>query len=811
MKTEQNDNPQNNEFEFTAPFGVVADFSEEIDLDKLNINESDMMIVPLRHFSAFPFMSLPIQVGRDSSKKVIDLALKNNEVIVLTAQKDPEVEDPTGKDLYNIGVAATVAKVIPFQDDIETAFVATLTMVKISRVRKRGGILKCVATPVTETMPSATDAELEALIDSATESFNKILSMMPDMDSKNMKVAMQSYETSLKVVNFIAMNGPIPSKIKQELLEITDFRARTLRLARELDKSRQMFELQAEIAMRTREDLSNQQKEVFLRQQIKNIQDELGDAETDEIGELQQRAATKKWSEAADRHFDKELRKLERFSPTMPEYSIQYGYLDTLLNLPWENYSDDDYSLDKVEEILDRDHYGLEKVKERIVEHMAVLKLRKDMKAPILCLFGPPGVGKTSLGRSIADAMGREYARISLGGLHDEAEIRGHRKTYIGAMPGRIMAALAKCGTGNPVFVLDEIDKIGADFKGDPSQALLEVLDPEQNSKFHDNYIDVDYDLSKVMFIATANSLQTISAPLRDRMEIIEIGGYIAEEKVEIAQRHLVPKLLEEHGFEKDEITFEPEAVREIIDSYTRESGVRALDKKIAKVLRKIARLKASGKEYPKLVNRQLALELLGKEEAQSDVYENNDFAGVVTGLAWTAVGGEILFIESSLSKGKGEKLTLTGNLGDVMKESAMIALQYLKAHADKLNLPASVFSENDVHIHVPEGAIPKDGPSAGITIATSLASIMTGRKVRAKTAMTGEITLRGKVLPVGGIREKILAAKRAGITDIVLSSKNRKDVEEIAAKYLEGLSFHYVERIEEVLNFALTDEKALY
>lgn len=811
MKKEQNDTTYDNDYTISAPCGVVADFSNEIDIEKVEIKDEDMMILPLRNFSAFPFISLPIQIGRDFSKRVVETALRNNEMIVLVGQKDGDVEDPAGKDLYKIGVAATVARIIPFQENIDTALVATLSMVRLTKIRKRDGILRCAVKPIKEIIPDQDDKEICALIESAVDSFEKILEYATDVDSKNVGIAMKSYSSTLKIINFIAMNGPLSPAIKQELLEQTDFKARALRLARELDKARQMFQIQAEITMRTREELSNQQKEVFLRQQIRNIQDELGDTDTDDISELQKRAENKKWSEAAARHFSKELKKMERFNPNVPEYSIQYGYLDIMLNLPWDNYSDDDYSLEKVEEILDRDHYGLEKVKERIVEHMAVLKLRKDMKAPILCLFGPPGVGKTSLGRSIADAMGREYARISLGGLHDEAEIRGHRKTYIGAMPGRIITALTKCGTGNPVFVLDEIDKIGADFKGDPAQALLEVLDPEQNSKFHDNFVDFDYDLSKVMFIATANSLQTISAPLRDRMEIIEIGGYIAEEKVEIARRHLLPKLLAEHGFEEGEISFDPDALREIIDSYTRESGVRALDKKIAKVLRKLARLKASGKEFPTTVSRELALEFLGKEEAQSDVYENNDFAGVVTGLAWTAVGGEILFIESSLSKGKGEKLTLTGNLGDVMKESAMIALQYLKAHADKLNLPASVFSENDVHIHVPEGAIPKDGPSAGITIATSLASILTGRKVKAKTAMTGEITLRGKVLPVGGIREKILAAKRAGITDIILSSKNRKDVEEITAKYLDGLTFHYVDRIEEVLDIALTDEQALY
>ena len=796
----------------SCPAAVVEDFSGESDVDKLDIDPENINILPLRGVTIFPFVSVPLPVGRDGSKRIVHQAMEKNEAIVLVSQKDPKVDDPTGKDLYKYGVIGHVVKILAMPDNTLTTFIASYSPVKISRIRKRDGIMRCVVTPIKELVPDPDDTETLALIDSVKETFLKILNLVADNEMMAMRQAMESYTSPFKMVNFICTNAPIGYEEKQKLFEIFDFKARTLRLATELDKALQMLELKAEINMRTREDLTNQQKEHFLRQQIRNIQEELGDGGIDnDIEELRSKGAQKNWPEATALHFEKELKKLERYNQQMPEYSIQVSYLETLLNLPWLNYSDDDFSLQQVQEVLDRDHYGLDKVKERIIEHMAVLKLRKDMKAPILCLFGPPGVGKTSLGRSIADALGREYARISLGGLHDEAEIRGHRKTYVGAMPGRILSALAKCGTGNPVFVLDEIDKIGSDFKGDPSQALLEVLDPEQNSKFHDNYVDLDYDLSKVMFIATANSLQTISGPLRDRMEIIDISGYIAEEKVEIAERHLIPKLLEEHGFEKDEIKFEPEAVREIIDSYTRESGVRSLDKKIAKVLRKLARKKASEEPYLRVITKQDAIEMLGREEAESDVYENNDYAGVVTGLAWTAVGGEILFIESSLNKGKGEKLTLTGNLGDVMKESAMIALQYLKAHADKLGIPIEKFAENDVHIHVPEGAIPKDGPSAGITIATSLASAFTGMKVRSKLAMTGEITLRGKVLPVGGIREKILAAKRAGITDIVLSNKNKKDVEEVPSKYIEGLTFHYVDRIEEVLQFAITDEPALF
>ena len=574
-----------------------------------------------------------------------------------------------------------------------------------------------------------------------------------------------------------------------------------------MSKEAQFLELKADIQSKTREDLSQQQREHFLQQQIRTIQDELGTSE-DEIAELEARAQKKKWSEETAKAFHKELRKLERINPQSPDFNVQYSYLDTLLNLPWNVFTVDKFNLKTVENKLNHDHYGLDKVKDRILEHLSVLKLRGDMKSPIICLYGPPGVGKTSLGKSVADALGRKYARVSLGGLHDEAEIRGHRRTYIGAMPGRIIDALRKCESSNPVFVLDEIDKLGKDFKGDPSSALLEVLDPEQNSHFHDNYIDMDYDLSKILFIATANSLQTLSQPLLDRMEIIEINGYIMEEKVEIAKKHLIPKQLEEHGFQPKEIDFNKAAITKIIESYTRESGVRQLDKKIAKVLRRCARLKATDSEVPKTITLNHLTEVLGAAEYSKDHYEGNDFAGVVTGLAWTAVGGEILFVESSLSRGKGEKLTLTGNLGDVMKESAVIAMQYLKSHSSLFGIDYELFDKYNVHIHVPEGAIPKDGPSAGVTMVTSLASSFTQRKVRPNLAMTGEITLRGKVLPVGGIKEKILAAKRAGITDIILCQENKKDIDEIKDIYLKGLTFHYVSTIKDVIDIALLPDK---
>ncbi len=550
--------------------------------------------------------------------------------------------------------------------------------------------------------------------------------------------------------------------------------------------------------------MGQRQREEFLRTQMQQIKNELGDSEEAELDELRQRAEYKEWNEETRERFEKELKKLQRFNPTSADYAIQYAYIDTYLDLPWEHCDNSDFTLDKVEEVLERDHYGLEKVKERIVEQMAVLKLRHDTKAPILCLYGPPGVGKTSLGKSVAEALGRKYVRVALGGLHDEAEIRGHRRTYLGSMPGRIINALEKCGTSDPVMVLDEIDKIGADYKGDPSQALLEVLDPEQNCKFHDNYIDQDYDLSKVLFIATANTLSTISSPLLDRMELIEIGGYIEAEKIEIAKRHLIPKSLVEHGFAEDEMTFSDDALMEIITEYTRESGVRRFEKKINEIMRKQARLKASGKEFPKTVDAELVKKYLGKAEAFNDVYENNDIPGIVTGLAWTQAGGEILFIESSVAPGKEGKLTLTGNLGDVMKESAMLALQYIKANHERLGIPEKALEFGTVHVHVPEGAVPKDGPSAGVTIVTSLASTFTGRKVRSHLAMTGEITLRGKVLPVGGIKEKILAAKRAGIKTVMLCEKNRRDIEEIKPEYIDGLDFHFVGSVEEVLDFAL-------
>ena len=613
----------------------------------------------------------------------------------------------------------------------------------------------------------------------------------------------------LYVVNFSCSNIPSGSAEKQQLLLIGDLKERAYRLLFILNREYQLVELKASIQMKTHEDINQQQKEYFLQQQIKTIQEELGGNINElEIKELREKASRKKWPAEVAQVFEKELRKLERLHPQSPDYSVQTQYVQNIVNLPWNEYSKDNFNLSHAQKVLDRDHYGLEKVKERIIEHLAVLKLKGDMKSPIICLYGPPGVGKTSLGRSIAEALRRKYVRVSLGGLHDEAEIRGHRRTYIGAMCGRIIQNIQKAGTSNPVFILDEIDKITNDFKGDPASALLEVLDPEQNNAFHDNYLDIDYDLSKVMFIATANNLNTISQPLLDRMELIEVSGYIMEEKVEIAAKHLVPKQMDVHGLKKGSVKFPKKTLQVIVEAYTRESGVRELDKKIAKIMRKLARKVASDEPIPTSIKPEDLYEYLGAVEYSRDKYQGNDYAGVVTGLAWTAVGGEILFVESSLSKGKGSKLTLTGNLGDVMKESAMLALEYIHAHAAQFNINEELFENWNVHVHVTGGAIPKDGPSAGITMVTSLVSAFTQRKVKKNLAMTGEITLRGKVLPVGGIKEKILAAKRAGIKELILCKENEKDINEIKPEYLKGLVFHYVSDIQQVVDLALLREK---
>ncbi|MBQ0115291.1 MAG: endopeptidase La [Bacteroidales bacterium] len=768
---------------------------------------AEVPILALRDMVLFPGMTMPVAVGREKSLKLVNDAFKKHARIGVLCQIDSTTEDPLQKDLHDIGTTADIIKVLELPDGSTNVILQGKTPFMLGEITKTDPYLKGDIIVLEDKKPSSKDAEFGVLLNSITELTMKMLGKMGD-SGRDMAFAMKNIiDNPLYLLNFLATNIPFDPDKKQHLLNERDIKKRSYLLYGYLRQEAKFVEIKAEIQSRTRDELSQQQREHFLQQQIRTIQDELG-AGGDDIDDLEMRASKKKWSDNVDAQFGKELRKLERLNPQSPDYAVQYAYLDNFLNLPWDTYSTDNFNIKKVEDRLNKDHFGLEKVKERILEHLSVLKLRGDLKAPIICLYGPPGVGKTSLGRSVANALNRKYARISLGGLHDEAEIRGHRRTYIGAMPGRIMDAIKNAGTSNPVIVLDEIDKVSKDYKGDPAAALLEVLDPEQNNRFHDNYIDVDYDLSKVLFIATANSLSTISQPLLDRMEIIEINSYIQEEKVQIARRHLVPKQLEENGFERREIKFPTAAINKIISSYTRESGVRELEKKIAKVLRKIARHKVNGDDYPRIVTDQLIKEYLGKEDHNSDKYEGNEFAGVVTGLAWTPVGGEILYIESSLSCGKGDKLTLTGSLGDVMKESAVLALQYLKGHCSLIGVDYELFDKYNVHVHVPEGAIPKDGPSAGITMVTSLASSFTQRKVRSKLAMTGEITLRGKVLPVGGIREKILAAKRAGITDIMLCRENEKDINEIEPVYISGLEFHYVDTIKDVLDFALLDEK---
>ncbi len=733
------------EFATTHVMPIITEIHSSND-NEPELDESGTIVVPvlaLRDMVLFPGLTIPVAVGREKSLKLVRDASKHKTHIAVVCQIDRTTEDPGQKDLYKYGTLADIIKVIEMPDGGVNAILQGRGGIALNEVVETEPYLKARVSLTEEIKPVMRDTEFKVLIQSITEITFKMLSNMGE-SGRELAFAMKNIDNSLYLINFLATNVQFDADIKQAMLEERNMKKRGYLLYSNLRKEAQLAEIKADIQSRTREDLSQQQREHFLQQQIRTIQEELGTAGGDDLDELSRRASKKKWSQSVQETFKKEFRKLERLNPQSPDYSVQYSYLDNFLNLPWEKYSKDNFDLKKVERKLNKDHYGLEDVKDRILEHLSVLKLRGDLKAPIICLYGPPGVGKTSLGRSVADALNRKYARISLGGMHDEAEIRGHRRTYIGAMPGRIIDAIIKSGTSNPVIVLDEIDKVGKDYKGDPSNALLEVLDPEQNDHFHDNYIDVDYDLSKVLFIATANSLSTISQPLLDRMEVIEISGYIQEEKLEIAKRHLVPKQLKQNGFDPKEIKFGSKTLSRINDEYTRESGVRDLEKKIAKVLRKIARYKACGDDYPTDFTPELVPDYLGPKNYSHDLYEGNEFAGVVTGLAWTAVGGEILFIESSLSKGKGEKLTLTGNLGDVMKESAIIALQYIKAHCDALGINPEVFDKYNVHIHVPEGAVPKDGPSAGVTMVTSLASTFTQRTVSDDLAITCEFTLRG-------------------------------------------------------------------
>lgn len=787
---------------------IVAGAPEEgtSDATDKTIQTSDVPILALRNMVLFPDVAIPVAVGRKKSLALIKAAQKSKKSIGVICQKDASEDDPGQDGLYEIGVVADIIKVLEFPDNTTNVILQGRHTFRLNKITKATPYLKGDITLVDEIYPDKTDKEFDVLVSGLKDITIKMLEKMGNKMNE-LVFAVKNIDHPVHLINFLCVNSPLEPNVKQHLLSLLSIKQRAYRLFTHLNREAQLVEIRADIESKTQRDISEQQRAHFLQQQIRTIQDELGDTDEQEIDNLYKRASEKKWSETVQESFEKEMKRLERLPPQSPDFSVQYNYIETLLDLPWGEYTVDNFNLANAEKQLDKDHFGLENVKDRILEHLAVLKLRGDMKAPILCLYGPPGVGKTSLGKSIADALHRKYVRMSLGGLHDEAEIRGHRKTYIGAMPGRIIQGLIKSGSSNPVFVLDEIDKLGQDFKGDPSSALLEVLDPEQNGHFHDNYVDIDYDLSNILFIATANTLSSLSQPLLDRMELIDVSGYILEEKVEIAKKFLVPKQLKEHGFEQKEIDFPKKTLTAIIESYTRESGVRQLDKKIAKILRRIARLKASDKDFDKSISIVSLKELLGPIEYSSDKYEGNEQIGVVTGLAWTAVGGEILFIESSLSKGKGEKLTLTGNLGDVMKESAIIALQYLKANSSAFGIEQEKFDNFNVHIHVPEGAIPKDGPSAGITMATSLVSSFTHRKVKEHIAMTGEITLRGKVLPVGGIKEKILAAKRAGIKEIILSEENKKDIENIKPIYLKGLTFHYVTTIQQVIDLALTNE----
>lgn len=793
---------------------MIADYNGDLSTLLNTTVEGEIPILATRNLVLFPGIMNPILVGRKASLSLLKLAEKNeNMIFAVFSQKEENIDYPEEKDLLKDGVYAKVLKIIDMPDSAstKTAIIQSLGRCSLETITKTKPYLQGFASRVEEILPEDNDFEWSVALDALRATVAEYIKQNDEIPNE-VQFAINNITNGVILVNYVCTNLIQSFEDKAQLLKELDIKKRLFLLLRFIRRELELLQIRQNIRMKTRSDLDEQQREYFLHQQIKNIKEELGDEESNpERSELQKLAKDKKWSKEIGKSFEKELNKLDSLNPQSPEYSVQLNYLQTVANLPWNEYTTDDLSLKRAKRILDQDHYGMEKVKERILEYMAVLQLRGDLKSPILCLYGPPGVGKTSLGKSIAKAMKRNYVRVSLGGLHDEAEIRGHRRTYIGAMPGRIIKSIQKAKSSNPVFILDEIDKVTQNtVNGDPSSALLEVLDPEQNNAFHDNYLDLDYDLSKVLFIATANDLNTIPRPLLDRMEIIEVGGYITEEKIKIAKRHLVPREIKNTGLDAIEtpIKFTKPALERIIENYTRESGVRQLEKQINKALRKIAYHKAMEDQLDIYTITPNNLEdLLGKPPFYRDIYQGNDYAGVVTGLAWTSVGGEILFIETSLSKGKAGKLTLTGNLGDVMKESAVIALEYVKAHADALEIDSNIFNNWNIHIHVPEGATPKDGPSAGITIATSIASAITQRKVRKNTAMTGEITLRGKVLPVGGIKEKILAAKRAGITDIVMCCENEKDIIEIPEKYRKGVTFHYVENVQDVWDFALTDE----
>ena len=785
---------------------IEGDFSDMIDGELPTI----LPILPVRNIVVFPGVVWPILLGRDSSLKLARQASKNNTLIGVVCQRDPDIEMPIMSDLYTYGVAAKIVKLFTLPSGSTTVIVQTLGRFRLKKITQFQPYLEGEIEHKPDIHPDKHDREWKTAFDDLQKVAEQYITMVDEVSDEAL-FAIRNIQNDEMMLNFLCSNMPFTIKEKIKLLEAESVKERLFGALKALNREINLQQLKTEIRNKTREDIDEQQKNYFLQQQIKNMQAEMGNEQSPEKTELLRKAQTKKWSEEIEKIFYKECDKLDNVQPQSPDYNVQLNYLQTFVSLPWNEYTKDDLNLQRAQKILDHDHYGMEKVKERILEHMAVLSLRGDLKSPIICLYGPPGVGKTSLGKSIAEAMKRKYVRVSLGGLHDEAEIRGHRRTYIGAMPGRIIKSIQKAGSSNPVFILDEIDKVTQNtVNGDPASALLEVLDPEQNTAFHDNYLDVDYDLSKVLFIATANNLSTIPRPLLDRMEIIEVSGHITEEKIEIAKRHLIPRELDNTGLKTlvNKPKFNKAAIEKVIEQYTRESGVRQLEKQINKAMRKLAfKQQMNGTIDNWKITPESLEDLLGKPPFYRDIYQGNSYAGVVTGLAWTSVGGEILFIETSLSKGKGSKLTLTGNLGDVMKESAVLALEYVKAHADKLGIDYRIFDNWNIHIHVPEGATPKDGPSAGITIATSIASALTQRKVRKNVAMTGEITLRGKVLPVGGIKEKILAAKRAGITDIIMCQENEKDILEIPEMYLKGVTFHYVENVLDVWKIALTNE----
>ncbi len=764
-------------------------------------------ILPLRNTVLFPGVVIPITAGRDKSIHLIKDANNGSKVIGVVSQKDEETENPDVKDINTLGTVAKILRVLQMPDGNTTVIIQGKKRFEIAEVLTKKPYITATVRETEEVRPEKNDKEFLAIIESIKELALKIIRDNPNIPSEA-SFAIKNIQSNSFLINFVSSNLNLDVKAKQDLLEIGSLQERALATLKYMNVEMQKLELKNDIQSKVRNDLDQQQREYFLHQQMKTIQEELGGVSYDEeLEEMKEKSKKKKWGKKEKEHFEKELSKMKRMNPQVAEYSIQRNYLDLLLDLPWKEYSKDKFDLKRAERILDRDHYGLEDVKKRIIEYLAVLKLRNDMKSPILCLYGPPGVGKTSLGKSIAEALGREYVRMSLGGLRDEAEIRGHRKTYIGAMPGRIIQSLKKAGKSNPVFILDEIDKLSNSNQGDPSSAMLEVLDPEQNSDFHDNFLELGYDLSKVMFVATANNLGSIQPALRDRMEIIHVSGYTIEEKVEIAKKHLLPKQLTEHGLDASHLKIGKPQLEKIVEGYTRESGVRSLEKQIAKMVRYAAKSIATEEEYDIKVSNEDIIEVLGSPKLQRDKYENNEVAGVVTGLAWTSVGGDILFIESILSKGKGT-MSITGNLGKVMKESATIAMEYIKSNADRFGIDASVFEKYNVHIHVPEGATPKDGPSAGITMLTSLVSLFTQKRIKKSLAMTGEITLRGKVLPVGGIKEKILAAKRAKIKEIILCADNERDIKEIKESYLKGLTFHYVKEMSEVIDIAITDVK---